>query len=115
VPGFPGLVALNGLLEGRWRKAAVVLAVIGFLVSSRSLISFYERYYPEPRGYGATNVDVMWAPSRSPRSPQLNIWQASDHQVRDAVKNDMRELFRGRGAPSQAISSFRALRIVAVW
>jgi len=65
-----------------------------------TLISFYERYLAEANEHGVTNADMMWAPTRS---PLLNIWQAADHQVHDAAKNDVRNLFRERGAPSQAI------------
>lgn len=112
LPALPGLVALTGVLQGKWQKTLAVLAVTGFLMSAPTLISFYERYYAEANELGITNVELMWLPIDS---PLLHAWPAAARQVNDASGQDVRELFRERGAPATTIASSRALRIVAVW
>jgi len=112
LPALPGLMALTALLEGKATKALLFLSFLGFLVGAPTLVSYYERYYAEANEQGVPENDKFWSPSRA---PLLHAWGAASHEIADARSQDVRELFRQRGAPSQAIASSRALRVVAVW
>ena len=113
LPTIPGLCALTGLLEGKWRKALVLLAAAGFLVNAPSMFSFYERYLSELTARGiATNEEIAWSVGRA---PLLHAWPAALREVQDATKSDVRTIFAERGEPSHTIESSRALRVVAVW
>ncbi len=113
MPALPGLAALTGLLEGKWRKALIVLTVAGFLVNAPTLFSFYERYFAELKEAG---VQVDPAFNWSVReSPVLHAWPAAVREAEEASHTPVKEIFGQRGAPSQTIENSRALRIVAVW
>jgi hypothetical protein len=36
---------LSGLLEGRGRKALVILSAVGFLIGAPTLVIFYEKHF----------------------------------------------------------------------
>src|SRR5579864_6216003 len=113
LPGIPGLAALLGVLEQKWRRALVVLSVTGFLINAPTLFSFYERYYAEENEQGVSEQDTLWSFSRA---PFLHAWPAARRQVEDARNSSVRDLIAERGtSPASTISSSRALRIVAVW
>jgi hypothetical protein len=112
LPTLPGVVALTGVMTGKWQKALALLAAAGFLTTAPTLVSFYERYYAEANENGVSHIDLTWLPSDS---PLVHIWPAAIRQIQDARKQDVKELFRERGAPATTIASSRALRIVAVW
>jgi Dolichyl-phosphate-mannose-protein mannosyltransferase len=113
LPALPGLVALLGLLEGGWRRALAVLAIVGFLINAPTLFTFYERYYAEANERGVSEHDALWSFAEA---PFLHGWSAAVRQVRDAQSADVRELLSERGsAPAATIGTSRALRIVAVW
>lgn len=113
LPTIPALCALAGILDGRHRKALVLLAAAGFLVNAPNMFSFYERYFAELSSRGiAVDENVAWS---MPRSPLLHAWPAAMREVQDARRSDVREIFAQRGAPSHTIESSRALRVVAVW
>jgi hypothetical protein len=113
VPTLPGLCALTGLLEGNLRKSLVVLALLGFAINVPTTFCFYERYYSELNEHGIpTEGSLAWS---FRYAPSLHEWPAAIHQVQDAEKSDVREIFAERGAPSRTISESRALRVVALW
>ena len=113
LPALPGLAALLGLLEGRWRRAVITLAVAGFLINAPTLFAFYERYYAEAHESGVPEHDLEWSMSRA---PFVYNWPAAVRQVRDAQGADVHELFMQRGtAPATKVASSRALRVVALW
>lgn len=113
LPAVPGLAALLGTLEGRWRRALLALTIAGFLIGAPTLLTFYERYYAEQIEQGISEHDSLWAFSQA---PFLHSWSAAIRQVRDAQSADVRELLAQRGAaPASSIAGSRALRIVAVW
>jgi hypothetical protein len=112
LPALPGLMALTGLLEGKAAKALLYLSFLGFLVNAPTLMSFYERYYAEANEQGVSESQLNWSPLRA---PLLHGWGAASREIIDARSQDVRELFRQRGTPSETIASSRALRIVAVW
>lgn len=113
LPILPGLVALTGVLSGGWRKALVVSAVLGFLISAPNLVSFYARYFSEANEQGISSADLLWSPGRS---PLLHAWPAAYRQIRDARQSDVREMVAQREEqPAKRISSSRALRVVALW
>jgi hypothetical protein len=113
LPAIPALCALTGLLEGRLRKLLVYLSLIGFLINAPTLFSFYERYYAEMREQGVPVYPTLaWSPRRA---PFLHAWPAAIHEVRDASRTNVKEIFERRGAPSRTIEESRALRIVALW
>lgn len=112
LPTLPGLMALTGLLEGRWRKALVSLALLGLFINAPTLVSFYERYFAEANEQGILDEQMNWS---FDKAPFLHGWPAAIRQCRDASGLDVRKLFSERGAPSRTIASSRALRIVAVW
>jgi len=112
LPVLPGLLALTGLLEGKAAKALLYLSFLGFVVNAPTLISFYERYYAEANEQGISESQLNWSPMRA---PLLHGWGAASREIADARNQDVRELFRQRGTPSETIASSRALRVVAVW
>lgn len=113
LPILPGLLALTGVLSKGWRKALVLSAILGFLLSSPNLASYYARYYAEANERGISNSDLMWRPSQS---PLLHQWPAAYRQIEDARHSDVRQMLAQRNAvPAARISTSRALRIVAVW
>jgi hypothetical protein len=113
LPVLPGLVAMTGVFSNGWRKVLVVTAVLGFLLNAPNLVSSFARYLAEASEQGITETDLMWSPSLS---PLLHQWPAAIHQIQDARRSDVRQLFAQRtGAPAANISSSRALRIVGVW
>jgi len=112
LPALPGLMALMGLLEGKAAKALLYLSFLGFLVNAPTLISFYERYYAEANEQGVSESQLNWSPLRA---PLLHGWGAASREITDARDQDVRELFRQRGTPSETIASSRALRVIAVW
>jgi hypothetical protein len=113
LPALPGLAALLGVLEKKWRHGLIVLTVAGFLINAPTLFAFYERYYAEENEQGVSERDTLWSFARA---PFLHAWPAAVRQVEDARNSDVGELMAQRGAtPASTISSSRALRIVAVW
>lgn len=113
VPAIPGLCALLGLLEGKLRKALVVLTLLGFLVNAPTTFCFYERYYAELNDRAIpTDDSIAWS---FRYAPVLHEWPAALRQVSDASKVDVREIFARRGSPSQTIKGSRALQVVALW
>lgn len=113
LPTIPGLCALTGILDGRHRKALVLLAAAGFLVNAPNMFSFYERYFAELSAQGiAPDESLAWTFGRS---PLLHAWPTALREVQDARRSDVREIFAQRGLPSHTIESSRALRVVAVW
>lgn len=113
LPAIPGLCALTGLLGGRLRRLLVYLSLIGFLINAPTLFAFYQRYYAEMEEQGVPLYPtVAWSPRLA---PLLHGWPAAIHQVQDASRTDVKEIFTRRGSPSHTIEDSRALRIVAVW
>lgn len=112
LPALPGLLALTSLLEGRWRKALIGLAILGFMINAPTLFSFYERSIAEANERGITLEQLTWSVEKA---PFLHGWPAAIRQCQDASRQDVRELFSLRGTPSQTIASSRALQVVAVW
>jgi hypothetical protein len=112
LPALPGLMALTGLLNGKAAKALIYLSFLGFLLNAPTLVSFYERYYAEANEQGISDGQLYWSPVRA---PLLHGWGAASHEITEARNQDVRELFRQRGTPSETIATSRALRIVAVW
>jgi hypothetical protein len=113
LPILPGLVALTGTLNDRWRKLLVLSAVLGFLLTAPNLLSSYTRYLSEANEEGVSEAALMWRPSRS---PLLHAWPAAYRQILDARHSDVRVLLaQSSGIPASKISDSRALRIVAVW
>jgi hypothetical protein len=113
LPVLPGLVALTGVLRNGWRKALVLSAVLGFLLSAPNLVSFYTRYLSEANEQGISEADLLWHPSRS---PLLHAWPAAYRQIQDARQADVSQLLAQRvEEPAKHISDSRALRIVAIW
>lgn len=113
LPVIPGLCALTGLLEGKGKKALILLTAAGFLLTVPTTFSFYERYLSELTAQGiAIPQKLVWS---VPRAPILHAWPAALREVRDARNSDVREIFGQRGRPAQTIESSRALRVVAVW
>jgi hypothetical protein len=113
LPAFPGLCALTSLLRGKGRSAVIVLSIASFLIGAPTLFSFYERHFDELLERGIDpGPGIAWSFSKA---PFLNLWPASMREVRDASRNDVRDLFAKRGSPGRDIADSRALRIVATW
>lgn len=115
---FPTLAILLpflGLVGGRWKKAALALAVVGFLVSAPTWTCFFERSFAEEYQQGIAMQATEWSVDQS---PLVRMWPAAWHQFQDAARTDPRMLLHEaetQHAPAHAIASSRALRIVAVW
>ena len=113
LPAMPGLAALIGALDGRWRRTAIALAILGFIINAPTLFAFYERYYAEANERGVSEQQITWSLAQA---PFLHAWPTAMSQVRDAREQDVRELFQQRGSsPASTVGSSRALRIVALW
>jgi hypothetical protein len=113
LPGLPGLCALMGSLTGNRRRWLVLFSLLGFLVNSPTLLFFYERCFAELNEQGVSfDRDLAWSMNYA---PLLQGWPAAICTVKDASRQDVKELFNNRGAPSATIAKSRALRIVAVW
>ena len=112
IPALPGLAAITGSLRGKWRVALVALAVIGFLVSAPTLVSFYERVYAEANDRGISNKQMMWHPEDS---PLVHGWPAAMREISDAERQNVSTIFSQRGIPARTIADSRVLRVVAVW
>lgn len=117
-PALPGLFALAAIAVKsiEWRKTLVTLTILGFIVNSPSLISYYQAYYAEATDQNIRQESlVLWA---SPlKSPLAQSWGAAYRQVENASQNDVREVIRQAGAPPKAgeFASAELLKIVAVW
>ena len=113
LPALPGLMACSSVLRNRWKRALVVLTVVGFLVKAPTLLSFYERFLAEAAERDIDVRALLWSPSQA---PILHAWPAAYRQEEDARQTDPKVLFVDLGAgPSHRIASSRALRVVAVW
>ncbi len=113
LPGIPGLCALAGLMQGRSRKALVVLTLLGFLLSAPTLFTFYERYFAELSQQGIhVGTDTAWSLRHA---PLLHIWPGAFREIQDARGMNASELFGQREVPRYSVEESRALRIVAVW
>ena len=112
LPALPGLSALTGMLEKKWRKGLLILTVIGFFVNAPTLISFYERYYAEANEQGISQQALLWSPKYA---PLIQAWGTAYRQLKDAVESDVRELSHRTHAPDGTVANSRALRVVAVW
>lgn len=113
MPALPGFCALTGLLEGKWRRALIILSAAGFLINAPTLFSFYERYYAELNEAGIpVEANLTWSVKEA---PVLHAWPAAVREAEDASRSSVVEIFRQRGAPSSTIENSRALRIVAIW
>lgn len=114
VPVVPGLCALTGLLDGNLRRGLIFLTLVGIIVNVPTVFCFYERYYAELLERGVpTGESLAWS---FRYAPSLHEWPAALHQVQDARKSDVMEIFQQRNrSPATTISSSRALRVVAIW
>lgn len=108
VPALPGLVALSSLAP---RRLFIAAGVLGFLISSPTLVTFYERYYAEVTERGIPYQSLEWSPAAT---PLIQIWPSAYHELRDSESTPVREMLQTPGA-SQTIANSHALRIVAVW
>lgn len=113
LPILPGLIALTGILNKKWRRPLVILALFTFLLTVPNLIASYQRYYAETTEGGISESNFLWQPRYS---LLLNMWPATFRQIQDARQNDVTQLFAERTDTSAStIATSRALRIVAVW
>jgi hypothetical protein len=94
VPAIPGLCTFTGLLEGRARKVLIALTLTGFLMNAPTLFSFYERHFAEMLERNLLPGNSMtWSVAEA---PLLHSWPAAIHEVKDASKHDVRDLFSER-------------------
>jgi hypothetical protein len=110
LPVLPILIPFVALLSGRWRRAALWLALAGFLVSAPTWICFYERAFAE-----RPQAQQGWSVSDS---PLVRVWPAALHELQDAYRTDPRMLIsqaEKTHSPSHTVETSRALRVVALW
>jgi hypothetical protein len=113
VPVLPILMALCGLLEGRSRKALVILTVLGFLINAPTLVSYYQRIYQENRLIGLEpDNGNLWSLKGA---PFIRIWGSAAREIDDAQRTDVNGLIRQAGEPEDSPNSWRTLKTVAVW
>ena len=112
LPALPGLMAMCGLLEGRFRTALIALTVVGFLINAPTLVSFYERVYQEELIARELPESTLWSLSQA---PFVRIWGSMSRELSDARSTDVRALVQHAGEPENSQASWRTLRIVAVW
>jgi hypothetical protein len=116
VPTLPALLALTALVEKHQRKWLVALTIIGFLINSPTLISFYQRYYAEAQDKGCLQCAMaLWGSPLD--APIVRIWGATVRQLQDAFSNDVIEVFKSSGsAPARGdVASSDFFKILAVW
>jgi hypothetical protein len=112
VPALPGLMALCGLLESRWRKTLILLTILGFLVNAPTLVSYYERIYQEDVLAQRVSATMPWSIAQA---PFVRIWGSMAREMKDAQHTNVSSLVRQAGQPENSPESWRTLRIVAVW
>lgn len=116
VPVLPGLLALTAQIGNRWRKALLILTVLGFLVNVPTLLSCYERYYAEAvdGGYIEQALALWAAPADA---PIVQAWGAAYRQVSDALQSNVKDILAEAGTPetSGKFASAQILRVVTVW
>ncbi len=116
LPALPGLMALTGLLERRWRWLLVALSAAGFIINSPNLVSFYERYYQEALAAKVSERAQEWSLSSA---PLFQIWGAAWRETVDAYQNaDQVGAFvhqAGNAPLATSVESSRTLRIVDLW
>ena len=115
LPALPGLMALTGLLEKGWRRLLIVLTMVGFIINSPNLVSFYGTYYQELKDAGVTDeAQVLWNPAYV---PFIHIWGSSYREIQDALNTtDIQTVVRQAGSSvGSNVESIRAFHIVAIW
>ena len=116
LPALPGLMALTGLVERRWRWLLIALTIAGFIVNAPTLMSFYERYYQETAAAKISDQARVWNPRYA---PLLRIWGAARRETVDAYQNaDQVGAFvhqAGNAPLATSIEGSRTLRIVNLW
>ena len=114
LPALPGLMALNGLLERGWRRLLFVLTLVGLIINSANLVSFYGRYNQELKDAGVTDEAQVWNPADV---PFIYIWGSTYREIQDALyTGDVETVVRQDGSPvGTNVESIRAFHIVAIW
>jgi hypothetical protein len=105
-------MALCGLLEGTSRKAFIALTIIGFVMNSPTLVSYYERIYQEELVALESPETTLWSLNHA---PFVRVWGSMAREIDDARSTDVRQLVNHAGKPENSQASWRTLRIVAVW
>lgn len=112
LPAFPGLLALAGTGGVRVRRAMVALAVAGFVVSSPTLVSHYQRYYMEALPRAVPARTMQWSPAHA---PAVRVWGTAARQVDAAIRSDVRELVREAPASGTDGRLPTSLRMIPLW
>jgi len=114
LPVLPGLMALTGLLDRKWRPVLVSLTLVGFIASSPNLISFYQRYCQEMKDAGLTEEVQAWS---WPHVPLVGIWGSSYREIRDARgTGDIQAVVHQAGSEVPCnTQTTRAFHVVAIW
>ncbi len=116
VPTLPGLFAVIGLLERKWRRWLIILTLIGLFWNAPTLVSFFQRYYAEASDGGyISKVLSLWG--HPTYAPLFNAWGAAFRQLQEAFSTDISDVLSGVGiVPTKGeLASSDFLRIVAVW
>lgn len=115
VPALPLVCVGLGVLRPRATRVAVALGVVGFLISSPTIVAYYQRYYRDnqPRIAAAkaagTRGNVNWSPSES----QIwRVWPASIDELREAAHTDPRILV---DSPAERGPNDSLLKTIALW
>ncbi|MGQ0792542.1 MAG: hypothetical protein ACT4NX_00435 [Deltaproteobacteria bacterium] len=111
LPAIAPLMALSA--AARWRRVAVCLLAIGFVVNAPTLVSYYERYYAELWDRGVSEQALLWSAADA---PLLNIWGAAARQIEDARTADVSALVGEAGRiQDTGVANSQILKVVAVW
>ena len=106
-------MALTGLLERGWRRLLIVLTLVGFIINSPNLVSFWGRYFQELKDAGITDEAQVWNPAYA---PFIHIWSSSYREIQDALNTDVQTVVRQAGSSAGSnVESMRSLHIVAIW
>lgn len=109
LPTLPLLLACAAVINQRWRRLLVILAVAGFVINAPTLITFYERYELGAGRQGISARELHWSLAHA---PFLRLWPVAYEQVHQARQMDVRVLVKQAGAPEE---QGQLLRVVALW
>jgi hypothetical protein len=118
VPALPLLCAAAGAARGRALRAAVALALVGFIVALPTTFSPFQRYYAENAERGQIASQRYW---NLADGPLIGVWGSAARQLQAAADTDVAILVEQNEAgrePELArvpVEEQPRMRIVALW
>lgn len=118
VPALPALCAAAGAARGRTLRAAVALALVGFIVALPTTVSPFQRYYAEYAERGQISSQRYWSLADG---PLIGVWSSAARQLQAAADTDVATLVEQNEAERDTekvgipVEEQERMRIVALW